>query len=177
MRLNEGGIHLSLAVVFALLCGSGEVRAANNPTSCDNNIDRVATPECGGDVCTYSAKKSPACTPAGTGANGQDGWYTSGTDCRCYAQGARCEGVFSAPSRGFGLRRPTVESALPDGAAPAAMGARWATPALVASAAVRRGRADHRQMAAPAVPTPEVPALASEVPSPARGERMGLGCF
>jgi hypothetical protein len=94
MPVSVRAIHLPFVAAFALLCGSGEVRAASNPASCDNDIDCVATPECGGDVCTYSAAGSPACTPAGTGANGQDGWCTSDTDCKCYAQGARCKGVY-----------------------------------------------------------------------------------
>lgn len=112
MRVSVRAIHLPFVVAFALLCGSGEVRAASNPASCDNDIDCVATPECGGDVCTYSAAGSPACTPAGTGANGQDGWCTSDTDCKCYAQGARCKGVYCT------FTKPPTSS--PDGGAGAA---------------------------------------------------------
>ena len=94
MRVSLRAILLPFVVAFALPFGSGVVRAAGNPASCDNDIDCVATPECGGDVCTYSATGSPACTPAGTGASGQDGWCTSDTDCKCYAQGALCKGVY-----------------------------------------------------------------------------------
>jgi hypothetical protein len=94
MKVSSRGISLSFVVALALWGGSGEALAASNPASCDNDIDCVATPDCGGDVCTYSATGSPVCTPAGTGANGQDGWCTSDSDCKCYAQGAKCKGVY-----------------------------------------------------------------------------------
>lgn len=81
-------------MVSAFLLCSGGARAANNPTSCTNDIDCVATPACGGDVCTYTATGSTTCTPAGTGPKGEDGWCTVDTDCKCYAQGARCNVVY-----------------------------------------------------------------------------------
>ena len=66
---------------------------AANPASCTNDVDCTATPQCGGDVCTYTATAT-TCTPAGTGPKGSDGWCTVDTDCKCYAEGARCSGVF-----------------------------------------------------------------------------------
>ncbi|HEY4185562.1 MAG TPA: hypothetical protein VGP07_10860 [Polyangia bacterium] len=110
--MSARGISLSLLVAFALWGGGGQARAASNPASCENDIDCVATPECGGDVCTYTATGSPACTPAGTGASGQDGWCMSDTDCKCYAQGARCNVVYCT------FTKPSASS--PDGGAGAA---------------------------------------------------------
>jgi len=97
MRVRVRAIHLPFVVAFALLCGSGEVRAAGNPVSCDNDIDCVATPECGGDVCTYSATGLPACTPAGTGA-GQAGEGGSSADGGggCSTSGSPRPGCWSA---------------------------------------------------------------------------------
>ncbi len=85
---------LSCLTVWALFVGSHGATAASNPTSCTNDIDCVATPQCGGDVCTYAASGSMTCTPAGTGSKGADGWCTVDTDCKCYAQGARCNVVY-----------------------------------------------------------------------------------
>jgi uncharacterized membrane protein YgcG len=81
-------IRWSFLAGLAYLLAVGSARAAPNPTSCQNDIDCVATPQCGGDVCTYGVTMS--CTPAGTAAKGSDGWCTADTDCKCYAQGARC---------------------------------------------------------------------------------------
>ena len=92
---------LSCLMVWAFFFGPNAAIAANNPTSCTNDIDCVATPQCGGDVCTYTASGSMTCTPAGTGPKGADGWCTVDTDCKCYAQGARCNVVyctFTTPS-------------------------------------------------------------------------------
>jgi uncharacterized membrane protein YgcG len=92
---------LSCLTVWAFFLGSRGAIAANNPMNCTNDIDCVATPECGGDVCTYTPSGSMTCTPAGTGPKGSDGWCTVDTDCKCYAQGARCNIVyctFTTPS-------------------------------------------------------------------------------
>lgn len=85
---------LSFLTPWAFLLGYHDANAANNPTSCTNDIDCIATPDCGGDVCTYTSSGSMTCTPAGTGPKGADGWCTADTDCKCYAQGARCNGVY-----------------------------------------------------------------------------------
>ena len=72
---------------------SGRAFAAANPTTCKNDIDCVATPGCGGEVCNFGVTP-PVCAPAGTGAKGSDGWCTADTDCKCKAQGATCKTVY-----------------------------------------------------------------------------------
>jgi MYXO-CTERM domain-containing protein len=76
---------------FTVLGGAATARAASNPGTCTNDIDCIATPECGGDVCDYPQLK---CMPANPAAPGNDGWCTVDTDCKCYAQGARCNGIY-----------------------------------------------------------------------------------
>jgi hypothetical protein len=66
---------------------------ARNPASCVNDIDCVATPACGGDICSYYSG-IPTCQPAGQQPAGSDGWCTTDADCKCHAQGARCNGIF-----------------------------------------------------------------------------------
>src|SRR5450432_1554879 len=75
---------LLLAGVLVFV-GAGAAHAAANPTMCTNDIDCVATPSCGGDVCDYSTQP-PTCKPAGGAAKAQDGWCdpTHGdADCKC----------------------------------------------------------------------------------------------
>jgi hypothetical protein len=81
-----------LAGCFCLAIASTSV-AATNPTTCLNDIDCVATPQCGGDVCTYGVN-GMTCTPAGTGTKGLDGWCGQDSDCKCAGLGAKCDGVF-----------------------------------------------------------------------------------
>ena len=88
---------------------------AANPASCTNDVDCTATPQCGGDVCTYTATAT-TCTPAGAGPKGSDGWCTVDTDCKCYAEGARCSGVFctftkagDAPGQGERAEAPASQ--------------------------------------------------------------------
>jgi MYXO-CTERM domain-containing protein len=98
-------IGWSLLAGVACLFTAGGARAATNPPSCANDIDCVATPQCGGDVCPYDGPHPLTCQPAGSGATGMDGWCTVDTDCKCYAQGARCNGAycsFTKPSGGGG---------------------------------------------------------------------------
>jgi len=87
-------VHLSLIVGVVGVLLAGGARAATNPASCVNDIDCVATPQCGGDVCPYDGAHPFTCQPAGTAAKGRDGWCTTDTDCKCYAQGARCVGAY-----------------------------------------------------------------------------------
>jgi len=74
------------------LLAAGSARAASNPASCTNDIDCVATPTCGGDVCNYNAGQT--CTAAGSAPKGQDGWCAQDSDCKCAAQGAKCVFVY-----------------------------------------------------------------------------------
>jgi hypothetical protein len=89
------GVHK----VVLELHGSGVFQSgARNPTSCVNDIDCVATPACGGEVCSYYSG-APSCQPAGQQPTGTDGWCTTDTDCKCFAQGAKCIGVFCTFTR------------------------------------------------------------------------------
>src|SRR5204863_55752 len=61
--------------------------AADNPASCVNDIDCIATPACGGDLCDW--EQALKCKPAG-GAN--KGWCMADSDCKC--PGAKCTTEF-----------------------------------------------------------------------------------
>ena len=90
-----------LAGVLAGIVSLGAARsvaAATNPTTCVNDIDCVATPQCGGDVCDYNVQP-PVCKPAGSQPKGQDGWCTHDTDCKCMGQGATCVSLFCTFTR------------------------------------------------------------------------------
>jgi hypothetical protein len=92
-------------LVAGVLFASGAARAATNPASCVNDIDCVATPECGGDVCTYTGANPMTCVAAGGSPKGSDGWCDSthgDNDCKCKALGAKCTGIycsFTKPSQ------------------------------------------------------------------------------
>ncbi len=96
-------VVLSLVVAAVSTFGwAASSRAASNPASCVNDIDCVANPACGGDVCDYPAL---TCQPANAAAQGSDGWCTTDTDCKCHGQGAKCVGVyctFTVPQSGAG---------------------------------------------------------------------------
>jgi MYXO-CTERM domain-containing protein len=71
------------AAVFAF---AGTARAVDNPASCTNDIDCIATPNCGGDLCDWdNGLKCGAVTAA------NKGWCMADTDCKCHAQGATCD--------------------------------------------------------------------------------------
>ena len=91
----EPGVH---ALTFELVRGASlgpppTPSGKPNPTSCLNDIDCVATPGCGGDVCDYDTG-FPHCVPAGTAPRGTDGWCTKDADCKCASAGARCNGIY-----------------------------------------------------------------------------------
>jgi hypothetical protein len=64
----------------------------HNPATCTNDVDCIATPQCGGDICDWSTGMT--CKPAGVGMKGSDGWCATDTDCKCVTQGARCVGTY-----------------------------------------------------------------------------------
>jgi hypothetical protein len=80
------------AVTVELISGSGQTALTPsgkaNPSACINDIDCVATPNCGGDICDWLAGMK--CQPAGHSPKGQDGWCATDADCKCKGQGARC---------------------------------------------------------------------------------------
>jgi len=85
---------LMLAGVLVLV-GAGAAHAAANPATCINDVDCIATPTCGGDVCDYNA--GTICNPAGGATKGHDGWCDPShgdADCKCKALGAKCVGVY-----------------------------------------------------------------------------------
>jgi MYXO-CTERM domain-containing protein len=96
LLMSSSGMKLALPLIAGFcLFVSAEAFAAPNPATCKNDIDCVATPECGGDVCDYFS--GMVCKPAGSRAKGTDGWcdITHGDDdCKCKAQGAKCMGVY-----------------------------------------------------------------------------------
>jgi hypothetical protein len=104
------GTKLGWMLLAGIVClvPASRALAAANPATCVNDIDCVATPECGGDVCDYSAA-GMTCKAAGSKAKGSDGWCTVDTDCKCKAQGAKCNGLYctftkasDAPATGTG---------------------------------------------------------------------------
>ena len=81
---------LMLAAVL-VVAAAGAARAATDPTTCTNDIDCVATPQCGGEVCDFL--NTMKCVAAKGGS--MDGWCTVDTDCKCNKQyGATCSGGF-----------------------------------------------------------------------------------
>jgi hypothetical protein len=76
------------------LLSAASASAASNPTSCANDIDCVATPQCGGDVCDYATAPLETCKAQGSQPKGSDGWCTVDSDCKCAALGAKCMAPF-----------------------------------------------------------------------------------
>jgi hypothetical protein len=85
-------VKLSRSLLLgALLAGAlgfvttGRAHAA----ACTNDIDCKANGStCGSDVCDWNMGMT--CQPAGGKKAGADGWCATDTDCKCFAQGARC---------------------------------------------------------------------------------------
>lgn len=69
-----------------LLTSSAAQAACVNDDDCPNAA-------CGGDICDYSSG-TPTCKPAGTSAQGQDGWCTTTQNCKCASVGATCQIVY-----------------------------------------------------------------------------------
>jgi MYXO-CTERM domain-containing protein len=85
---------------LACLLAAGTAAAQSNPTSCTNDIDCVATPSCGGDICDWATQLGQMkCHPAGAYPAGQDGWCTHDSDCKCKDLGATCVGVYCSFTR------------------------------------------------------------------------------
>jgi hypothetical protein len=105
-------IRWSLLAGLACLLATASARAATNPSMCTNDIDCVATPKCGGEVCDYNRAPAFTCKAAGTDPMGSDGWCDpahGNADCKCASLGAVCNGTYctftlpsQAPSGGAG---------------------------------------------------------------------------
>jgi hypothetical protein len=68
------------------------VAAQTNPAACTNDIDCVATPQCGGDICDWVGTPGQMkCKAAGSYPVGMDGWCMADTDCKCHSLGATCD--------------------------------------------------------------------------------------
>lgn len=97
MKLSFGHLVPASLLVVAL-AWSGQAKAV---PACTNDVDCPGT-ACGDQVCSW-ATVDHACVPAGTAAQGNDGWCTVDTDCKCMGQGATCVGVhctFTLPDAG-----------------------------------------------------------------------------
>lgn len=86
--------RIQWTILAGLVClfAAGTAAAQSNPATCVDDIDCVATPQCGGEVCDWSnAAAGMKCKPAGsTGPKGMDGWCTVDEDCKCHGMGATC---------------------------------------------------------------------------------------
>ena len=74
------------------LLAAGTAAAQSNPASCTNDVDCVATPACGGDVCDWSTAPMMKCKPAGVKPAGMDGWCTTDDSCKCKGLGRDLRG-------------------------------------------------------------------------------------
>ncbi len=81
--MNAGAKMLRSLMLAGILIAavSSVARAATNPTQCKNDIDCIATPSCGGDVCDYTTDP-PTCQPPNASNQGSDGWCTHDSDCK-----------------------------------------------------------------------------------------------
>jgi hypothetical protein len=102
--MSSSGKKLGWSLIAGLcLLLSGRAFAASNPASCINDVDCVATPTCGGEVCDFVGTQK--CVAADATKHGMDGWCTTqhgDDDCKCKGQGAKCVGfycTFTLPSQ------------------------------------------------------------------------------
>lgn len=97
--LSDRTIRMLLAGLACLLV-AGTATAQTNPANCTNDIDCVATPQCGGDVCDWSTTPGQMkCKPAGSYPKGMDGWCTMDSDCKCMGLGATCVSLYCTFTR------------------------------------------------------------------------------
>lgn len=99
--MSANKLFLSVTLALLVVAGNpGRSNAADNPTTCTNDIDCVATPACGGDVCDWGTSP-PKCKAAGSQPKGDDGWCAVDADCKCKGLGAKCSApycTFTKPS-------------------------------------------------------------------------------
>jgi hypothetical protein len=98
MTLLANRTKLMLLIGFVCLLAAGTAAAQTNPATCMNDIDCVATPSCGGDICDWT-QTPMKCAPAGKGTKGMEGWCTLDTDCKCHDMGATCVAAYCTFTR------------------------------------------------------------------------------
>ena len=96
MTLLSNRTKMMLLTGLVCLFAAGTAAAQTNPATCTNDIDCVATPACGGDVCDWNSA-THVCKPAGSAT--LDGWCTTTDDCKCKDMGATCVSFFCTFTR------------------------------------------------------------------------------
>ncbi len=96
-------MKLSFRFVLPALALTGALAwsAPAHAVACTNDVDCPGT-ACGDQVCSW-ASVNHVCVPAGTAAQGQDGWCTVDSDCKCMGVGAKCVSphcTFTLPDAG-----------------------------------------------------------------------------
>jgi len=76
----------TIAVLAAALFSAQAAHATGE--KCMNDIDCKTGTTCGGEICDWT--KAMTCQPATASGSGQEGWCTVDTDCKCAAEGAKC---------------------------------------------------------------------------------------
>ena len=100
MTLLSNRTKWMLLTAITCLFAAGTASAQSNPATCVNDIDCIATPQCGGDICDWSnIAAGMHCKPAGSQPKGQDGWCTTDADCKCKDMGATCVAAFCTFTR------------------------------------------------------------------------------
>jgi MYXO-CTERM domain-containing protein len=99
MTLLSNRTKMMLLTALVCLFAAGTAAAQANPANCTNDIQCVATPTCGGEVCDWSDVSNHVCKAAGSAAKGSDGWCTTTDDCKCKDLGATCVGVYCSFTR------------------------------------------------------------------------------
>ena len=99
MTLLSNRTKMMLLTGLVCLFAAGTAAAQANPANCTNDIQCVATPTCGGEVCDWSDASNHVCKAAGSAAKGSDGWCTTTDDCKCKDLSATCVGVYCSFTR------------------------------------------------------------------------------
>jgi MYXO-CTERM domain-containing protein len=99
MTLLPNRTKWMLLTGLGCLLAAGTAAAQSNPASCTNDVDCIATPACGGDVCDWSTAPTMKCKPAGVKPAGMDGWCTTDDSCKCKGLGATCVAAFCTFTR------------------------------------------------------------------------------
>jgi hypothetical protein len=100
MTLLSNRTKWMLLTAITCLFAAGTASAQSNPANCVNDIDCIATPQCGGDICDWSNLSAGMhCKAAGSQPKGMDGWCTTTDDCKCKDMGATCVAAYCTFTR------------------------------------------------------------------------------